>query len=100
MADAAKVNALVPSLSLEGKTAIVTGASRGIGRVIAETFALAGADVAIIARNREELNDVARVIRGNNRQAYVEVCDVSDVASVRTCVANMPVPDILVNNAA
>ena len=99
MADAARVNALSASLSLEGKTAIVTGASRGIGRVIAETFALAGADVAIIARNRKELEDVARVIRGNNRQAYVEVCDVSDVASVRTCVANVPVPDILVNNA-
>lgn len=99
MADTAKVNALTPFLSLEGKTAIVTGASRGIGRVIAETFALAGADVVLIARNRDELNDVARVIRGNNRQAYVEVCDVSDVASVRTCVANVPVPDILVNNA-
>ena len=49
--------------SLDGKKALVTGASRGIGRVIAEGLAVAGADVAVSGRNIEALKDCAEAIR-------------------------------------
>lgn len=88
-----------PAFSLEGKTAIVTGASRGIGRAVAELFASAGADVCIIARNRQELEVVADAIRNIRRKAYVEACDVRDREAVKQCIDRLPVPDILVNNA-
>ena len=88
-----------PSFDFTGKSTIVTGASRGIGRAIAEAFACAGANVAILARNGDELEEVADAIRSTGREAYVEACDVGDVDSVQATVARLPVPDILVNNA-
>ena len=84
---------------LAGKTAIVTGASRGIGRAIAEAFARAGGDVALLARESAELREVAEVIRATGHQAYVEACDVRDIGAVQAAVSRLPVPDILVNNA-
>jgi len=84
---------------LAGKTAIVTGASRGIGRAIAEAFARAGGDVALLARESAELREVAEVIRATGHQAYVEACDVTDIGAVQAAVSRLPVPDILVNNA-
>ncbi len=60
----------VPKLSLEGKVAIVTGASRGIGRAIALGFAEGGADVVICSRTLSDLEKVAEVKRsrrGNRR---------------------------------
>ena len=88
-----------PLFDLAGKMAIVTGASRGIGRAIAEAFARAGANVAILARESDELMEVAGAIRATGREVYVEPCDVSDVDSVQASVVRLPVPDILVNNA-
>lgn len=86
-------------LDLSGKTVVVTGASRGIGRAIAKAFARAGANVAVLARESDELREVADAIRAAGREAYVEACDVSDVDSVQASVARLPAPDILVNNA-
>ena len=89
--------------SLHGKKALVTGASRGIGRAIAVGLAAAGADVAVAGRSAEALEDCARSIRELGRNAPVIRMDVSDVSSCRRGVAeaaeNLDGLDILVNNA-
>ena len=72
--------------SLSGKKALVTGASRGIGRAIAEGLAAAGADVAIAARTIEALEDCAKAIRGLGRVAHAIHMDVSDVGNCRRAV--------------
>lgn len=80
---------------LTGKTALITGGGRGIGRAIALAFAQQGARVAVAARTREQVEAVAREI---GTQATAVVCDVSDSASVSQVFADLQ-PDILVNNA-
>ena len=89
--------------SLAGRKALVTGASRGIGRAIAEGLAAAGADVAIAARHTEALGDCEKTIRGLGRFAHAVQMDVSDVGSCGRGVAEADEKlaglDILVNNA-
>lgn len=85
---------------LKGRTALVTGGGRGIGREIALTFARQGARIAVAARTAEQVEQVAREI-GNN--AIALVCDVSDSGSVTRMFSDMRErlgeADILVNNA-
>jgi NAD(P)-dependent dehydrogenase (short-subunit alcohol dehydrogenase family) len=85
--------------SLEGKTALVTGASRGIGYVIARTFIDAGGRVVITARGEEQLADAARTLGAN---AIAKRCDNADPADIARMVGDAwqlgPI-DILVNNA-
>jgi NAD(P)-dependent dehydrogenase (short-subunit alcohol dehydrogenase family) len=89
--------------SYEGKKALVTGGGRGIGRAIALAFAKQGADVAVAARSRDELEDVAGEIRALGRQASVHVVDVSDtrkaVEMVDSAAKALNGLDVLVNNA-
>ena len=89
--------------SLEGRKALVTGASRGIGRAIAEGLAGAGADVAIAGRNTAALEGCAKAISDLGRLSPMVHMDVSDVASCRRGVAEAAEKlgglDILVNNA-
>ena len=61
---------------LTGKTAIVTGASRGIGKAIAKGFAQAGADLILVSRNREALEQVTGEIGGLGRKAFPVVADI------------------------
>ena len=88
---------------LEGKKAIVTGASRGIGREIALEFARQGADVALLARNEELLNSAADMVREVGRNAVVETVDVTDGEAVTAAIARaieaLGGVDIVVNNA-
>ncbi|HWC31919.1 MAG TPA: SDR family NAD(P)-dependent oxidoreductase [Actinomycetota bacterium] len=93
----------MPHFSLEGKVAIVTGGSKGIGRAIALEFAAAGADVALAARGEEELNLVAKEIQERDRRAIVVPTDVSDPAQIQALidrtVGELGKLDVLVNNA-
>ncbi|AQW31646.1 SDR family NAD(P)-dependent oxidoreductase (plasmid) [Ralstonia syzygii subsp. celebesensis] len=89
---------------LTGRTAIVTGGSRGIGAAIARRLAADGARVAVVYRsNGAEADAVVRAIRGTDAEALAVQADVSDTASVHTMVDTAQRAfgsiDILVNNA-
>lgn len=88
---------------LEGKRAIVTGASRGIGREIAVEFARQGADVALIARDEQRLAEVAEQIRAMGRHVVVATADVTDqqrlVEAVEEAMEGLSGVDVVVNNA-
>ncbi|MGZ4123296.1 MAG: SDR family NAD(P)-dependent oxidoreductase, partial [Tumebacillaceae bacterium] len=66
----------VPSFQLEDQVALVTGAGRGIGRALAIGLAEAGADVALLARTAEDLEQVAAEIRKLGRKAYTVQADI------------------------
>lgn len=89
--------------SLKDKVAIVTGASRGIGRAIALGFAEAGADVALAARTAGDLETLAKEIDSLGRKALVLPTDVLDRAAIQSMfdrtVEEFGHLDILVNNA-
>ena len=91
-------------LSLQGKRALVTGGSRGIGLAIARSFALAGADVAICARASGPLAQAEAELRQTGRKVSARVCDLSQSQAVTDWVAqaqsDLGGVDILVNNAS
>lgn len=89
--------------SLAGQVAIVTGASRGIGRACALMLAQAGADVALIARTLPDVDAVAEQIRALGRRAITVAGDVNDEATLDALVARTAAElgkvTLLVNNA-
>ena len=89
--------------SLEGKTALITGGSTGIGKAIALVYAEAGADVAISARRLGLLEEAADEIRGHGHKVVAIQADVSDARQVdkmaAKAVEELGRVDILVNNA-
>ncbi|WP_158553275.1 MULTISPECIES: SDR family NAD(P)-dependent oxidoreductase [Mesorhizobium] len=89
--------------SLNGRTALVTGASGGIGREAALTLANAGARLVLVARIAERLEAVRKQIVAAGGQAFAFACDVSDHSAVDQLAHELEqaqmLPDILVNNA-
>jgi NAD(P)-dependent dehydrogenase (short-subunit alcohol dehydrogenase family) len=88
-----------PSLRLDGKRALVTGAGRGIGLAAAAALAEAGAHVTLMARNAAEIEAAAASIRAEGRLAETHCLDVSDSDGVATWIGTTAPFDILVNNA-
>lgn len=92
-----------PLFDLTGRTALVTGASRGIGAALATALASAGADVAITARDAASLANTQAAIEALGRRAIPLALDVTDVAAIRATVDAAATAlgglDILVNNA-
>src|SRR5437016_13891196 len=89
--------------SFDGKKALVTGGGRGIGRAIALAFARQGADVALAARGRAEVEKVAEEIRALGRKAFIHVLDLAntdhDVNMVNAAADGLGALNIRVNNA-
>ncbi|MBU6284101.1 glucose 1-dehydrogenase [bacterium] len=88
---------------LDGKTAIVTGAGRGIGAGCAAAFAEMGADVVCAARTQEQLDETAEQVRRHGRRAVTVRCDVNEREQLEEVVARTMAEfgriDVLVNNA-
>ena len=91
------------AFGLDGKVAVVTGASRGLGRAMALALASAGADVAVAARSKTDLEETAHAAVGLGRRAVVLPTDVTDYAQVEALVARTVAElgrlDIVVNNS-
>jgi len=93
----------VPEFSLLGKTAIVTGAGKGIGRSIALTMARAGVDLFLTSRTEKDLIEVANQVEQLGRKIHYHVSDIRRVSEIQEMVrkarATFSRMDILVNNA-
>jgi gluconate 5-dehydrogenase len=93
----------LPCFRLDNRTALVTGASRGIGRAIAVGFAEAGADIVAVARTPDTLEETRALVAATGRTCHVHRADVTDPDAIDALHADLEaasiLPDILVNNA-
>jgi NAD(P)-dependent dehydrogenase (short-subunit alcohol dehydrogenase family) len=86
-------------INLKGKTALITGATKGLGRGAAQAIAEAGGDIIAIGRNQSELNSLARIIKKLNVKYTSFNCDVNDYNRLKEFITKLKKLDILVNNA-
>jgi NAD(P)-dependent dehydrogenase (short-subunit alcohol dehydrogenase family) len=93
----------LPSFSLDNKTAVITGAGRGIGRALSIGLAEAGADVVLLSRTKNDLEETAALIQETGRKAHVIPADVTsreEIKKVVQYIENQGLKiDILINNA-
>jgi NAD(P)-dependent dehydrogenase (short-subunit alcohol dehydrogenase family) len=89
----------MPSLRLDGRRALVTGAGRGLGLACASALAEAGAHVTLVARTGAEVEEVAAAIRARGETATAVALDVTDLDAVAAFLETGEAHDILVNNA-
>ncbi|MEM7507223.1 MAG: SDR family oxidoreductase [Pseudomonadota bacterium] len=89
--------------SLKGKSALITGASRGIGASTAQELARQGAQIMLVARNGDACEAIAAGIRGEGGKAQAMACDIADAAQVASAISAAAKAfgslDILINNA-
>ena len=85
--------------NLKNKTAIVTGAGKGIGRACAVALAEAGANLVIISRTKKDLHQVSKVIKKLKVKCKSYVCDITNYNQIKDIINKQTKIDILVNNA-
>jgi len=86
-------------INLKNKTALVTGAGKGIGKACAIALAEAGANLIIISRTKKDLNKVSKIIRKFRSKCDSYVCDVTNYSQIKEIINKQKRIDILVNNA-
>ena len=87
------------NINLKGKTALITGATKGLGRGTAQAIAEAGGNIIAIGRNQLELNSLGKIIK-KLRVKYVSFnCDVNNFNRIKSFISKLKKLDILVNNA-
>jgi NAD(P)-dependent dehydrogenase (short-subunit alcohol dehydrogenase family) len=85
--------------NLKNKTAIVSGAGKGLGRACAIALAEAGANLIIISRTKKDLDEVSRVIKKLKSKCKSYVCDITNYNEIKQIINKQTKIDILVNNA-
>ena len=86
-------------INLKNKTALVTGAGKGIGKACAVALAEVGANLIIISRTKKDLDKVSKIIRKFNSKCVYYVCDVTNYHQIKEIINKQKRIDILVNNA-
>ena len=85
--------------NLKNKTAVVTGAGKGLGRACAIALAEAGANLVIISRTKKDLNEVSNKIKKLKRKCISYVCDITNYEEIKKIINKQARIDILINNA-
>ena len=85
--------------NLKNKTAVVTGAGKGLGRACAIALAEAGANLIIISRTKKDLDEVSRKIKNLKSKCKSYVCDITNYNEIKKIINKQAKIDILVNNA-
>jgi len=86
-------------ISLKNKTALVTGAGKGIGKACAIALAEAGANLIIISRTQKDLDNVSKIIKKMKSKCNTFACDITNYIQVTNIISKQKKIDILVNNA-
>ena len=86
-------------INLKNKTALITGAGKGIGKACAIALAEAGADLIVISRTQKDLNNVSKIVKKFKSKCITYACDVTNYAQIKNIIHKQKKIDILVNNA-
>ena len=90
---------MLKKINLKNKTALVTGAGKGLGKACAIALAEAGAKVIILSRTKSDLDKVNRIIKKTKGSSKSFVCDVTQLEEIKKILQKITRLDILVNNA-
>src|SRR5580704_12303032 len=92
-----KRNDDLPSFRLDGRLAVITGASDGIGRAFALAFSRSGAEVVLVSRTRDKLLEVQRSVESAGGRAHVVPADVSKIDDIRSVEQEV---SVIINNSS
>ena len=90
---------MLKKINLKNKTALVTGAGKGIGKACTIALAEAGANLIIISRTKKDLDKVSKIIKKFTSNCSSFVCDLTNYSQVKQIINKQKKIDILVNNA-